>query len=118
MSGHPYLGSSLRGDTRRGVAADLINQMMDQPVCVGTSLGGNARFTDPLALADRLLDLRVEMAEDWIEALRRVPEEQVHTHTHIYKYMYRVNPIMYMYIDIYGYVDIFVCVNIFTHINI
>jgi len=31
-----HIGHSLRGDTRRGVAADLINQMMDQPVCVGT----------------------------------------------------------------------------------
>eukprot|EP00967_Tisochrysis_lutea_P036154 scaffold43469_cov34-Tisochrysis_lutea.AAC.4 len=52
-------GSSLRGSTESGAAADFLARLMEQPLLVGTSLGGNPRFTDPLALAERLLELRV-----------------------------------------------------------
>jgi hypothetical protein len=60
--------SSLRGDIRPDASAIFVERMMEQPMLIGTTLGGNPRFTDPLALADRLLELRVSHLQK-IEAL-------------------------------------------------
>jgi len=50
---------------------------MDQPIAVGRSLGGNPRFIDPLSMAERLMELREEVAAEWSEAMQRVPVEHI-----------------------------------------
>lgn len=56
---------------------EFILLMMEQPVSVSTSLGGNPRFLDPLSLAERLMDLREELALEWSEAMQHVPAEHI-----------------------------------------
>ena len=51
--------------------------MMDQPISVGRSLGGNPRFIDPLSMAERLMELREELALEWSEAMQLVPVEHI-----------------------------------------
>jgi len=66
--------SPLSGQVGWHAARDFLLDLMAQPVSVGTSPGGNARFLDPLALAERVLDLRIEIADEWTEALEAVPD--------------------------------------------
>lgn len=59
------------------VASELLGEMMAQPVAVSTSPGGNARFLDPLALADQLMELRLEIADEWADALLLTPSNHM-----------------------------------------
>jgi hypothetical protein len=56
---------------------DFLLAMMEQPIMVGRSLGGNPRFTDPLSMAERLMELREELALEWSEAMQLVPVEHI-----------------------------------------
>lgn len=56
---------------------DFLLAMMDQPVSVGKSLGGNPRFIDPVGMAERLMELREEVALEWSEAMQLVPVEHI-----------------------------------------
>jgi hypothetical protein len=42
---------------------------------LSTSPRGTARFLDPVALGERLMDLRLEVARDWVETLEEVPAD-------------------------------------------
>ena len=59
---------------------DYVLTMMEQPVSMGTTLGGNARFLDPLGLAERLLDLREEVSMEWAGMMAAVPSEHEQLH--------------------------------------
>ena len=63
--------------TKYGKARAFILEMMAQPVAVGMSLGGNPRFNDPLALADRLLEIRAEVATEWGSQMEQIPNEHL-----------------------------------------
>jgi hypothetical protein len=71
-------GSAFRGGAY-GLRAgrEFLLKMMDQPVKVSKSLGGKPRFVDPLSMAERLMDLREELALEWSEAMQHVPAEHV-----------------------------------------
>lgn len=56
---------------------DFLLAMMDQPISVGKSLGGNPRFIDPVGMAERLMELREELALEWSEAMQLVPVEHI-----------------------------------------
>ena len=56
---------------------DFLLAMMDQPISVGKSLGGNPRFIDPPGMAERLMELREELALEWSEAMQLVPVEHI-----------------------------------------
>ncbi|KAL3904604.1 MAG: hypothetical protein SGPRY_011224 [Prymnesium sp.] len=64
--------SPLRGNHGWHAGRKYILDLMAQPVSVSTSPGGNARFLDPLMFAERVLDIRAEIALEWAEILQEV----------------------------------------------
>ena len=65
------------GTTEWRVAEGFITTLMAEPLALSTSPGGQPRFLDPLQLADRLLELRADIADDWVDALEQVPSDHV-----------------------------------------
>ena len=68
-----------RAHTREGrggwhVARDVILRLMSQPVSVAVGTNGEAHFLDPLALAESTMTYRAQIATEWSEMMRRVPD--------------------------------------------
>ena len=55
----------------------VLREMMREPVSMSKSPGGEARFNDPLALAERAMRLRSKVAREWIDACAAVPDEHL-----------------------------------------
>jgi len=64
----------LSGEVDWHAARHFLLALMEQPVSVSASLGGNLRYLDPVDLAERVMDLRVEIGEEWAEILAEVPD--------------------------------------------
>ena len=55
----------------------VLREMMREPVSMSKSPGGEARFNDPLALAERAMRLRSKVAREWIDACAAAPDEHL-----------------------------------------
>jgi len=74
-------GAAFRS-TEHNVAVDFIGDLMNAPLSICESSGDpdSAKFIDPLALAERLLDVRQQTAVEWREVLADVPSDHIELH--------------------------------------
>lgn len=77
----PLLGVAEHEKTQRSVdwhgGRDALLTMMSEPVSMGLSPSGEARFLDPLSLAEAMMRLRATIANEWIAACKQVPDEHL-----------------------------------------
>jgi len=64
-------------DAGWNVARAVLLTMMDKPISLSKSLGGNPVFIDPLALAERLMELRAAIALEWRALLSEIPNDHL-----------------------------------------
>ena len=59
------------------VAREVMRTLMTQPPSIATGPDGSTCLLDPLALSERLLELRLEVASEWAQLMPRVPDDHL-----------------------------------------